>query len=466
MADDGLPIERLRDYLRELNPQAQAMLVRAIERGSLRRDGIPGADLILEALRPSLRRTGPSRIGNPARVFFRTFEPFLVDSQAAAALPGRIARDSLGPLWEWIIRDLAADAAPAYEQSVSAALLASDSDAAEALARKFRVVVAQAIGEALEAAAGNARLRRRIVAQIALPRAAENLQTVHTVLRHAEQLERFASRLPRSIGNLAGDQLDNVAKLVRQHSGGAPDLLLALLLLTMRRLHARWQLVRLAIRTAETDVAASVAQSPLALAGTLVFAELRCLVQELRSDLRAGQIATAIDLCKELHDAIRPLRTELDFSEDSPWARELASLRVDISAALEAEIEGAPGRLRRLIRPRPAREIEPGAVLDATDVADAEAHIKLVNACRRYAGELAVNELAPRVLADMRDYFEAGSPALLESLRGAGSADRRFRQSQVDAAVRLSGALFGNDYSALFAKAAAMAAADRKTARA
>ena len=49
---------------------------------------------------------------------------------------------------------------------------------------------------------------------------------------------------------------------------------------------------------------------------------------------------------------------------------------------------------------------------------------------------------------------------------GAGEADRSFRQSQVDAAVRFCAKVFGKDYAALLSKAAEVAATpDRKAAQ-
>ena len=57
-------------------------------------------------------------------------------------------------------------------------------------------------------------------------------------------------------------------------------------------------------------------------------------------------------LLKCIHDAVRGVRTELDLSGDSHWARQLAAIRSEMSDVLTAEIESVPGRVRRLVRPR------------------------------------------------------------------------------------------------------------------
>jgi hypothetical protein len=57
--------------------------------------------------------------------------------------------------------------------------------------------------------------------------------------------------------------------------------------------------------------------------------------------------------------------------------------------------------------------------------------------------------------------------ALLDGLRHAGPADRSFRQSQVDAAVRFCAKVFGQEYASLLGKAAEVAgSAERKALRA
>ena len=120
------------------------------------------------------------------------------------------------------------------------------------------------------------------------------------------------------------------------------------------RLGARWHLVRLAVRSAETDVAARIARTPAALAITLVLDDIELQAMQLREALETREIDRVIVLLKEIHDA-RGLRTELDLPGDQPWGRQLAAVRAEVSAAIETQIVTVPGRVHRLLRPRERR---------------------------------------------------------------------------------------------------------------
>ncbi|MGA7596509.1 MAG: hypothetical protein WA645_12510 [Pseudolabrys sp.] len=114
-----------------------------------------------------------------------------------------------------------------------------------------------------------------------------------------------------------------------------------------------------------------------------------------------------------------------------------------------------------------SREIRPNSVVDPNEVAEVEALVEFVGICRYFAGERAINEMRQRALTELRQYLDNGTQALLEGLRHAGEADRAFRQSQVDAAVRFCAKVFGREYAALLGKAAEVAgAAEPKAARA
>lgn len=462
-------IERLRRYLRELSPHARSLLISELERSVLRGNDVDGGDLILQELRRIAReqRVGVPRIGNSARLFFKPFEPFLVDDSADHLHPGRIARVSIEPLWTWLRRDLLPDDAKILAAELSAAFLAEDESRAEQLTRAFQDRAVLAIAQALEAAVSDEKLRRTMLVQIGTNRAREDAEALRCMLKGRDALDKLARRLPLQIPDLAETQLDKFKIMIEDTSAQDGDLFLYSMLLVMDRLAAPWQLIRFGVKAAGSDTAARVAETHYSVGVNIVLAELDRLVRELREDLRNGRGVAVGALLKTIHDSARGLRAELDLPVDSTWGRALAAQRAQISDLLRSEIESMPGRVRRLLRARPSDEIRPNSVLDEGDVAETEALVEFVGSCRHFGGELAISEMTQRTFSQMQQYLDSGTRTLLDGLRHAGPADRSFRQSQVDAAVRFCAKVFGPEYASLLGKAAEVAAAaERKALRA
>ena len=465
---DAVPSEKLRQYLSELKPEARALLAAELERALLRGEEPPGAALILEQLRVDARNVGRKlpRPGNPQRLFFAPLEPFLVDDAPERKHRGRVARASLDPLWNWVCRDLAPQDARTYVEQVTILIGANEKKGAEQVARAFQDLIESHMREALIGLKGDDKAQRRIEFRIGVPNAIEHLREVAAILRIRDALGVLASRLPLSISNLADEQLENIRSLLESPVGRHRDVFLHALLMVMSRLGSPWQLIRLAIAAAGTDVAARVAETPYAAAVDIVLSDVERMIAQLRESLKIRSHDAVAGILKDIHDAARTLRTEMDLSGDSAWARQLGALRAEVARVLQAEIDNLPGQLRRVLRPRTAKEVRPDSVLDAGEVEEIEAKLELAATCRNYASELAISEASRRIQSDLQNYFDTGTQPLLDRLRASPPAERSFRQSQLDAAVRFCGKLFGADYAGTLAKAADVAAkGEQKTAK-
>lgn len=469
MASEGLPVERLRQYLRELSPGAQAMLVGELERGILRSEEVPGTDLVLRELRRTMRENGsqPPRIGNPARLFFQAFEPFLVDDSPDHHHRYRLARVSLEPIWNWIGRDVMPAEVQAYTEKVSKALLGGNANQADTLTRSFQDRAAKRLAEVLTALQRDAKAMNRLSVQLASKRACTDVENIITLLRYRDSFTTLGAQMASQMKTLADPQLNKVKQLLESPLVARPELLPFALVLVMHRLNEPWQLIRLAVRAADSDTTIRIASTPFGVAVGIVLDEIERMVHELGAELKSGRGIAVIALLKNIHDAARGVRSEIDLSTDSPWSRQLSAIRAEISTLVKTEIEAMPGRVRRLLRSRPPAEIAPGQVLDQHDVTETETLIGFVDACRHFAGELALNEMTLRAITEVQQYLDNGRQSLLDGLRNAGDRDRAFRQSQLDAAVRFCAKAFGRDYAAVLSKAAEVAAhPDRKAVRA
>src|ERR1700751_2031036 len=114
-------IERLRDYLGQLPPQSQALLMREFERAIERGEDTAVATLVLEQLRRVVRgneEDSRPRTGDPARWLFRPLEPFLAENNMPVRM-GQIRRTSLPPVWQWLERDGAPEQARPFRAAVA-----------------------------------------------------------------------------------------------------------------------------------------------------------------------------------------------------------------------------------------------------------------------------------------------------------------------------------------------------------
>jgi hypothetical protein len=460
-------IERLRDYLVQLPPQSQALLMREFERAIERGEDATVANFVLEQLRKIVRgtdeETGP-RTNDPARLLFRPLEPFLVESNFPIR-PGQVRRASLLPVWQWLIRDGAPEQARELEAALAQLQETGTASDFEVAIHKLQFAAADAILKI--ATPGPRGEKQRALARVGPPNVIEDLLPIGSVLQAREALDTLSGRLPSFLRMFGESQIGSVSTSLSVPVLQTPQLLPFALSLVMQRLSAPWQIIRLAIKMAGSDDEIRVAATPYGVAVTIALHDLSFLAASLRTDIKRGHFDNVAEHLKALHDGVRGLRTELDLRNDSIWGRQLASIRADISNALQSEIDSVPGRVRRLLRQRPDKDIPAGARLDPSEVDETAALIDFVAVCRTYASELAINEVTLRTYSDLQHYVEHSTEALVQSLRAGDARIRSYRQMQVTAAIRFCDVLFGHDYASLMSRAAENAlTGERKSSRA
>jgi hypothetical protein len=462
-------IERLRDYLAQLPPQAQALLMREFERALERGQDTAVATLVLDALRKVVRKTeadevDPPRTDDLSRLLFQLLEPFLVEAGVPIRV-GQIRRTSLHPIWQWLGRDGAPDKVRELEAAL-ARLPAADSAAhVESLALKVQAVAADAIFELIGPGGGD---KSRALARVGPPNVIEDLYSIGALLQIREALATLSERLPRFLRTFGDSQIASVTSALNIPVLQTPQMLPFALSMVTKRMTAPWQIIRLAIKMAASDDEIRVAATPFGVAVTMALHDLSCLGAVLRMDIKRSRFEDVGEKLKALHDGVRGLRTELDLRNDSTWGKQLTSIRADISNALQSEIDSVPGRVRRILRQRAEKDIPPGARVDSTEVDEAVALIDFVAMCRNYAGELAINEVTLRTYSDLQQYVERSTESLVQSLRAADHKVRAYRQQQVSAAIRFCEVLFGDDYASLMSRAAenALTGERKKSSRA
>ncbi len=407
----SLPVDRLRDYLRQLAPAAQALLMREFERAVERGEDVAVANFVLTELRQIVRTDGTERprAEDAARLAFACLGPFLIDE--GEPRPGQIRRSSLEPVWLWLSKAAVVDAAAELEQTLSAG------GGVDQAVRKFQIAASQAIAAAISPSSrGDDRVRS--LGRVGSPTAVEDLPAIGIIFSNREALEVLHSRLPKIIRAFTEQQIASVKGQFDQvPSLQKPDVLPVSMAVVMQRLTSPWQIIRLAISIVGSDEESRIASSPFGVAVTMALDDLGRLVDELRTDIRRGNFDKSAHHLKTLHDGLRDLRTELDTRSDSQWGRQLAALRTDVSNTLKSEIESVPGRVRRLLRQRPDKDINAGAKLDPAEIDETAALIDFVATLPQLRGRAgdqrghAAGALRPAALCGVGDRSAGGIAA-------------------------------------------------------
>ena len=302
--------ERLRDYLAQLPPQAQALLMRGFERAIERGEDTAVANLVLEQLRKVVRGAEEDdearpRSDDPARLLFQPIEPFLVESNFPVR-PGQIRRTSLQPVWQWLGRDGAADAARAFEAAIFDIRQTGSNAGLEAATRKFQAAAAEAIAKISTPVPGQD--TQRALSRIGPPNVVEDLLSIGAVLQTREAMDALGSRIPSQLRSFGDSQIASVTTVLNVPSLQTPQMLPFALSLIMQRLAAPWQIIRLAIKMAASDDEIRVAATPYGIAVSIALHDLSFLAACLRTDIRRGQLDNVGEQLKALHDSARGLR--------------------------------------------------------------------------------------------------------------------------------------------------------------
>ena len=190
--------ERLRDYLAQLPPQSQALLMREFERAIERGEDTTVATFVLEQLRKIVRGTDEEarpRTDDPARLLFRPLEPFLIEGNVPLR-PGQIRRASLLPVWQWLMREGAPDQVREFELALSRGPDTGTSAEIEAAVRKLQLAAADAIFKIAMPARGTD--QRRSLARIGPPDMIEDLLPIAWLLQAREAIDTLNAGFPVS----------------------------------------------------------------------------------------------------------------------------------------------------------------------------------------------------------------------------------------------------------------------------
>jgi len=357
MVNDAISVDRIREYLGGLTPQARASLLVEIERMLLYGEAVPGADIMLIELRAEFRKTGLSsdRAGNPSRYFFKPIEALFVDRPPELANAGQISRGSLSAIWEWINQSLLPAMAGDYCDKMKQAILSNNAHQTKQIAAGFQTKVIKSLEVTLASRQGIEGVRSGLGRYTSSRASFDDLKKIMSALRVGDAIVAFGEALPPKIENLEGETLAKARGLLDAFAAKHPESMPFALTMVAKRLKKSWQLIHFATGMARGKNVGDIEATRYAISVSMVLDHLDDKRIALRQALRNNRIPIAKDILTDIYDIDHALRKRIGQLDASDWGRRLDELMTAIDNDLQAEFRTLPENTAHVLGARTLR---------------------------------------------------------------------------------------------------------------
>jgi hypothetical protein len=443
----------LRNLLAALPPEKATRLATAVERSRLTGEaGLP-APLILEGLRPTLRKVTTRRTPTAQRLFCEAFSDFLVDTRDFKQA-GRISRSTISALWQWLAREGLQERLARHEAAIAAAVLARDPLAEEQRVRSLQQEAVAALAPALMRAASSGPEQRSLASRFGGDDALADIQEIALLVAGAGELTPLRGLLPRRIDMLSDQNMALVRDIYEDLSARKPDLCPYVGLLVLSRLRRPWEVLRLAsIRALRADQPL-FRQGDMAIIGDILLADMEHLALDIASvrpdAMDTDAILNRLDRFTQMSGG---LVREIGTRRDGKWGQRLIKIRQLASDAMDMLIARVPREIasalpaqkplgamgRGQARPDLAREPEVGRMERAM------AWGRLLAGATPYAGGGDFHRSHRQAFEDVSTYLTEYTDSIAATLKTLDASRRPRAQAYLGHAQALVATILGHE---------------------
>jgi hypothetical protein len=432
-------------YLAGLPEPLALRLAKAIELDRLCEGRSLPHDLILDGLRPALRRAvRVDRTPTPRRLFCRPFSDLLTSSQRREKRKGRIARSSIVPVWNWLSQTLLAEAASAYCTEARAAVLDYRPKDILACAAGFWKLAARAMGDALSDENMRKSARLALGGEMALADADE----MATLLVAAPEICALQDAMPKPVHALSEGMLETFRALHDRLTDSVPDAAPYLEVIAMNRLERPWEALRFpALVRCQTP---GTSGGDAGLAGELLLADLDTQTIAVRA-IRQPQFdaGALIGHLSDFAILSAGIAREAETRRDTHCSQRLMKDRAVVAEIMDDMMKRAP---REVLSAMPMQKT--GAYAGGPRVPDlsrpfddgkatrAENYARLLAGCRSLAEQLAFGAALAQADDEIGVALKSYCNDLVRELRALDGTERSRAEQYFAFTVDLASILF------------------------
>lgn len=437
-------VHLLQSFLGGLPPQMATRLAQAVEVDRLSDGTALPHDLILDGLRPVLRRAEPRRTLTPTRIFCRPIEDLLVAGARKQKLTARISRDAIAPVWEWLEQTLAPDALRRYADGVKEAVFSGQIEAAMSIAGEFWPVASAAILDALSSDEARKSARHILGSELIVADAVEMAK----LLAVGPEILEVQGVLPKPVPALGDELLWQLRDIYERVVAKAADAAPFVAVIAMNRLERPWEALKLPLLASRQTRDTLISSTDMGLVGEIIFGEIEdhlTAIHGARSaqfdgDALAGEVAAFAELSMGIVKGVEMRR-------DGKWGQRLMKARAAVAEAMEGYMERAPREILAALPTRRGGYKGGPRMPDIAQAPDPDKRARALSYARLIAGcrPFAVAASFASALKDASDELVAAlglyNDEVLRELRAAEGDKRAHAEAYLNLAADLTASI-------------------------
>ncbi len=462
MLIDRITEDRLMRFFEDLHPSAAAKLVKTIEQGRQEGQNDPVFEVILKHARTVLRdsETQIEHLPTASRKFCQPFEDMLVSMVAGEKQVGRISRNSVLPVWNWLNTRLMPDELPQLATRLEQSLEQGNAENSRKLLAIFYQKISQALAQAIAAVddMDAERERRRLEAMLGGPQVLADAREMVVAISIADKVEAIKKELPETIIEFDGEILKYCVKLYEKFLLETPDNPEIFISIILKRLKRKGQVLRLAKKIICKDDGAMIAQTPHGVAGEILLFDMEVAAEHLATTINRHDLAsTVLFSLREFHVLAKGMTSEVRIDMKGKWGLRIVTVRKQVTDLLEREISIVPRLIRQALLGKKSigkkkKTAVPVASLDPLDMVEAVRVLKILVGAQFLADQISLNATISRFIKEIKQYLDSITERNISLIKEeTGKSGKRAIES-LEGTVKLVRIIQGDDMAELITR--------------
>ncbi|MBS0472371.1 MAG: hypothetical protein JSR60_14965 [Proteobacteria bacterium] len=434
----------LKSFLGGLPEQIASRLAQAVEIDRLIDGKSLPHEMILEGLRPALRRTtGSDRTPTPLRAFCAPFEDLFTLYPRSTKQKGLIARGSVMPVWSWLSQTVMVEQTKDYIRDFKNLTIAGKHEGARDRAQRFWSDAAAVM---------QARLAEKDVArrQLGSDIIAADAGEMALLLSVGEDVSAIQHLMPRPVPALTDDILWGLKDIYSRLIDKVPDAAPYVAVIAMHRLARPWEALKLPVSVARQSNDTLISSTDMGLVGEIIFGDIENfgrIVREARHPVFDEVVL--LEALTQFTTLSSGIVKGIEIRRDGKWGQRLMKDRAALAETMEGFMERAPKEFVSALPMQKSGSFGGGPKYpDFTKTIDGEKHerglryARLVVGCRNLAAAASFGASAKKAEEEMSYHLKGYIEDVVKELRTAEGVRRGVVERQFEYCCTLTALLF------------------------